>query len=431
MNYRGKVGRKLTRRDFLVTSAGAGLLLLAGCGGGQQAGTTGSVSLLLPGGDSSQAKEFWNSAVKEFEKNNPNINIEKSTVSWDAAHDEIFNRLRAGDAPDLIKVGSRWINEFAALQNGIASLDGRITSEIRGQYYPSVLDTVKSRGEIYGIPDLYSTKALIYRTDLIEEPPQTWEETVLTAQEVQKANPDIFGIGISADDHVSTVDQFSQFLYQAGGRVFDNEGKVALNSENGVRALTYYVDFYRKHKLTPNPIEYNREELPTLFKNEQIAMMFLGPWGGEPSMGLKPDNEKVPYASTLLPAGEVRATELVTDALTMSEGAANPDAAWQFLEFIATPKMQAKKDRIMGAVPMMPQETQVEPMFVKDPYWNTFVKMAEYGVPAPQPAVWQPFEAIIVEMVQRAMLGKATPEQAIEEAANSIKGENLEPRNVE
>lgn len=433
MNYRGKANHTLTRRDFLITSAGAGaglVMLAAGCGG-QQGGSTGAVSLLLSGGDSPQAKEYWDSAIKEFENNNSEININKSTIGWDAAHDEIFNQLRAGNAPDLIKVGSRWINEFASLQNGIASLDGRITPKIQGQYYSSVLDTVKSGGEIYGIPDLYSTKALIYRTDLIEKPPQTWEETVSTAQEVQKANPNVSGIGISADAHVSTVSQFSQFLYQAGGRVFDREGKVAINSENGVRALTYYVDFFRKHKLTPNPIEYNREELPTLFKNNQIAMMFIGPWGGEPSMGLKPDNDKVPYASTLLPAGEVRATELVTDALVISDGATNPEAAWQFLEFIATPKQQAKKDRIMGAVPLMPKETQVEPMFIKDPYWHTFVKMAEHGVPAPQPAIWQPFESIIVEMVQTAMLGKAKPEQAVEKAANQIKSESLEPRDAE
>src|SRR5918998_6189240 len=221
MTNRLPKARLLTRRDFLVTStgAGAGLLFLAGCGGGTSNQESGTVSYLVSGGESPQATEYWDQAIQSFEEEHE-TDIERTTVGWDAAHDEIFNRLRAGDAPDLIYLGSRWINEFASLENGVRSLEEFMTSEMKQQYYSSVLETVQSGGTTYAVPNNYSTKALIYRTDLIEEPPKTWDELVSTAQAVQNENPGMYGIGISAAAHVSTVDQFSQFLYQAGGTVF-------------------------------------------------------------------------------------------------------------------------------------------------------------------------------------------------------------------
>ena len=301
-----------------------------------------------------------------------------------------------------------------------------MTSEMKQQYYSSVLETVQSGETTYAVPNNYSTKGLIYRTDLIEEPPKTWDELVSTAQAVQNENSGIYGIGISAAAHVSTVDQFSQFLYQAGGTVFDEEGNVAFNNDTGVEALTYYTDFYLRHQVTPNPLDSNREELPNLFKNQTIAMMLLGPWAHS-SMGLEPENEEVPYTSAPLPSGERMATELVTDSIVMSSTSENQDSAWQFAQFIATPEQQAQKDVIMGGVPCMPEETEIESRFTEDPYFRTFVDMSEYGVPAPQPAVWQPFEDIIINMVQSVLLEQATPGQAVEEAAQAIRREQLEP----
>ena len=427
MTNRRPKARMLTRRDFLVTStgAGAGLLILAGCGGGTSGQESGTVSYLVSGGESPQATEYWDQAIQSFEEEHE-TDIERTTVGWDAAHDEIFNRLRAGDAPDLIYLGSRWINEFASLENGIRSLEEFMTSEMKQQYYSSVLGTVQSGGTTYAVPNNYSTKGLIYRTDLIEEPPRTWDELVSTAQAVQNENPGMYGIGISAAAHVSTVDQFSQFLYQAGGTVFDEEGNVAFNNDTGVEALTYYTDFYLRHQVTPNPLDSNREELPNLFRNQSIAMMLLGPWAHS-AMGLEPENEEVPYTSAPLPSGERIATELVTDSIVMSSTSENQDSAWQFVQFIATPEQQAQKDVIMGGVPPMPEETEIESRFTEDPYFKTFVDMSEYGVPAPQPAVWQPFEDIIINMVQTVLLEQATPGQAVEEAAQAIRREQLEP----
>jgi multiple sugar transport system substrate-binding protein len=121
------------------------------------------------------------------------------------------------------------------------------------------------------------------------------------------------------------------------------------------------------------------------------------------------------------------ATELVTDSIVMSSTSENQDPAWQFVQFVATPEQQAQKDVIMGGVPCMPEETEIESRFTEDPYFRTFVDMSEYGVPAPQPAVWQPFEDIIINMVQSVFLEQATPGQAIEEAAQAIRREQLEP----
>jgi len=276
------------------------------------------------------------------------------------------------------------------------------------------------RDEIFAIPRAFSTQALIYRTDLMEGPPETWEELVDTAKKVQEENDGIYGMGISGALHVSTISQYFTFLFQNGGTIFDDEGNVVINSPEAVEALTFYRNLYTKHKLTPNPIEYNREELPTLFQEGKIAMMIIGPWA-QPMMALEPDNDEVPYAAAVLPANE-----LVSDSIMISKDTEHPDAAWKLIEFMTSLEEQTEMDKNAGLVPILKEEAE-DPFFNEDPYFKAFVDSVEFGEAQPTPAVWEPFEEIVAKAVQQAINGD-DPQEVLDNAAQQIKDQDLEPK---
>src|SRR5690625_1176419 len=371
-----------------------------------------------PGLDQPNQMEPVEEAVARFEEANPGINVEIQTAGWDQTYQKLVTAFQGGNAPDVFYGGTRWVPAFAAMDGALPLTE--YASEKIKEYHDPLQEAVQFRDEIYAIPRDFSTQVLLYRTDLIEEAPQTWDEILAAAQKVQEENDDIYGMGISGALHVSTISQFFTLLFQNGGTVFDDDGNVVINSPEAVEALTFYRDLYTEHKLTPNPIEYNREELPTLFQEGKIAMMIIGPWA-QSMMALDMDNDEVPYGVSVLTANE-----LVSDSIMISNDTEHPDAAWKLVEFLTSLEEQTTIDIDAGLVPIQKEEME-DPYFSEDPYFKAFVDSIEFGEAQPTPAVWEPFEEIVAKAVQQAINGD-DPQQVLDDAAQQIKDQELEPK---
>ncbi len=394
-------------------------LTLAGAAAAQQV----TLHVLLPGGDQPGSQKSIKDLVQPFEKAHPNIKVQFEAVGWDSAYQKITTSLLAGDAPDVIYIGGRWIAPFSQL-GGLLPLDSYVDQAKRDSFPSGVLKGNEFKGKLMGLPVAFSTKTLYYRTDLIPTPPTTWDELLADAQKVTKDHPGTFGIGISGAAHVSTTSQFFSFLYQAGGQVFDDQGHVTLDTPAGVKALTFYTDLYTKYHVAPNPVEYNREQLPELFKQGKIAMMITGPWG-KTIMGLDPNNATVPYATAELPCGERCGGIQVGDSVVISKSTAHPDEAYQFVDYWTSLQGHTQYDLDGGLVPMVKGE-QSNAAF-QSPFWQSFLDMIPKGFPQPQPLAWEPFQTIITNMVQNVLLGKQSPEQALKAATSAIQAQKLEP----
>lgn len=383
------------------------------------------ITMLQPGLEQPNMKQATQKQIDVFEKQNPNIKVELITVGWDQAYDKLVNMFQTKTAPDVIYTGTRWIVPFANMK-GIIPIDRYFVQEKKKQFPKPLIDSETYKGKIYGVPHAFSSKVLFYRSDWIKQPPKTWNELIRIAKQVQKEHPGVYGYGVAGAKHVSTTDQFFDVLFSFGGRVFDQSGNCVLNSAQGIRALTLYADFYRKHKIVPNPIEYNREQLPILFKQGKIAMFECGPWA-RTIMGLKPENAEVPFKMALLPAGSEQHCILNSDSLVISSSCKYPEEAWKLVDFLTTLEVQSEYDRDHGLTPILIEEAKL-PEFKDDPYFGIFIKAIDTGLPQPQPAIWEPFQDIITNAVQKAFQG-TNPQTALREAVKQIKEQGLEPKN--
>ncbi|GGC84143.1 sugar ABC transporter substrate-binding protein [Thalassobacillus devorans] len=402
-------------------------LILAACSGqtGGESGGDGPVEItyLKPGADDPDTRERVQDIIDRFEEENPDIKVKLEAVGWDNAYQKLVTGFNGGSSPDVFAGGSRWMTAFADMGALLPLTD--MASEKIKEYPEALQQSSQYKDEIYAIPRAFSARSLIYRTDLIEEPPTTWEELVETAKTVQEENEGMYGFAISGAAHVSTTTQYFNYLLQNGGEVFDEEGNVTINSPEAVEALKYYTDFYTEHKVVPNPVEYNRELLPVLFKEGKIAMYVIGPWG-KSLMGVDPDNEDTPYASAPLPKGKKMANILVSDSIYVSAKTEHPEESWKFIEFLTSLEEQKEFDKSNGSLPLLTEEAK-DPFFKEDPYFSTFVDMIEHGEPQPMPAVWEPFQDVITTAVQRALDGE-DPQTVLDDAAKEIKEQELEPK---
>ena len=380
------------------------------------------VRYLQPGVDQPNLREPVEEIIAEFEAENPDIDVVLESVGWGDAYQKITTDILAGNAADLIYVGTRWIPAFAAL-GGITPLGDRVGEEKLSLFPSGLMEGQSFGGELYALPIAFSTKVLYYRTDLIDEAPGTWEELLAAAQQVTDET-DVFGIGIPGAAHVGTVQQFQNFLYQAGGSFFDDEGRVALETPEAREALDFYTSLYTEHGVTPNPIEFNREELPTLFGEGRVAMIMNGPWA-RTIAGIEPDDAETPYATAVLPCNERCGGIQGGDSLVISADSEVADAAYRFADYLTSFGPHTERVLSSGLVPMLEGQAELEEF--QTPFWEPYIAMVDQGFPEAQPLAWEPFEVIVNDMIQSVLLGQASVEDALATAAERVRDQELEP----
>lgn len=406
-----------TTKTLLLTLLLGVLLGLASVAGAQTV-----IRYLQPGVDQPNLREPVEQLIAQFEAEHPDIDVQLESVGWGDAYQKITTDMLAGNAADVMYVGARWIPAFAAL-GGIADLEGFVDDEKLSLFPSGLIEGQRFQGTLYALPIAFSTKVLYYRTDLIDEAPTTWDELLAAAQDVTD-NTDAFGIGIPGAAHVGTVQQFQTFLHQAGGSFFDEEGNVSLETPEAAEALQFYTDLYLEYEVTPNPIEFNREEIPTLFGEGRVAMLINGPWA-RTIMGYEPDNDVVPYATAELPCQAECAGILGADSLVIADNSDNKEAAYEFIDYITSFEPHTQRTLAAGLTPML--EGQAELPEFQTPFWKPFISMIDVGFPEAQPLAWQPFEQIINDMIQSVFLEEASVDEALSRAAEEIRDQQLEP----
>jgi len=341
------------------------------------------------------------------------ISVEMVMVPWGQAFDKIMTMVAGNNAPDVAYIGSRWIPHFAEI-GAITPID--VPAERKEEYFNSIWPMVTWEGKIYGIPRAFSTKVLYYNTRLFKQaglskPPQTWSELEAAAKTITE-NTDAYGFALAGEKFVSTTSQFFNLLFQNGGDVFDEQGNVIINNENGIEALKFYVNLAKYAE--EGPTAWRREELWELFAEGKVGMYVSGPWRVGAFKG------KVPFATAALPAGPrgSSASILVSDSLVVFKQSSNPDLAEKFALSLTSYERQKILDTEWGMTPMRKEETELE--FFQTPEWKTFVDMIPRGKPQPLVKNWELLEDAVTDMIQFALLNKLTPEEALDWAASKL-----------
>ena len=102
-------------------------------------------------------------------------------------------------------------------------------------------------GKIYTIPFDVSTHFLYYRSDLIPNPPQTWNEYLETArkwtQTLNPSSPTMYGASLTALAGSEQPKVFYSVMWSKGGWILDDKGKELLNLMGGrVRRMHSFID---------------------------------------------------------------------------------------------------------------------------------------------------------------------------------------------
>jgi multiple sugar transport system substrate-binding protein len=130
--------------------------------------------------------------------------------------------------------------------------------------------------------------------------------------------------------------QIEPWVYANDGRLIDRENMRFDPDQNAMEAIQFLVSLVNEHNVAPQPKLYSEMDTEDVFAQGQSAMWVDGSW----NIGYMRDNvgDNFNWGIAPVPTGPSGEGEHVygwSDFVAIGEDTDHPDAAWQFLTYLA------------------------------------------------------------------------------------------------
>ena len=212
------------------------------------------------------------------------------------------------------------------------------------RYPEAFARSAQFEGQTYGFPLTAHPQLLFYRKDLIPNPPTTWDELVEIGKQLKESHPEIAPLALyfNNDGNRQNLFIWLNFIWAAGGDIFNDDWTAAWTSEEALQATEDYIALHTVHKVTnPNSLAFVEQDARQSFQQGNSAMIPV--WWWAYSGFYNPDAStltKDQVAFTGMPAYMGRTkTYAISMPFSISTYSKNQGAAWEFLKWLSNPEM--------------------------------------------------------------------------------------------
>lgn len=392
--------------------------------------------------------EFWAAWHKAY----PNIETDNQNIDYNVLLDKLRTALLGNAAPMLVRLQILGGVEFAA-KGYLEPLKPEDVGYPTSDFWPGAMKSVTYDGTAYGIPTNNETMAFIWNAKIFkdagldpENPPATWDDVVADSKIIHD-KLGIAGYGLVAKQNVgNTPFRFMPQMWAFGGAALDESSDsptyktTGLNSPEGKAALQASYDMYVRDKSVPvSALTNTQADNQAPFIAGQLAMMIAHP---------------AEYAKMLdLASKATGADKEVADAVVanMRYGLIPKGPSRRAVVFGGSNIQMIKNEYVDGGLDVAAAKALV--CFWTSPEWSTKLawtgsnpgnlqgfrtdamkerldtikfldvttSMLPNGIPFPVvPEAPEIMNIIIPDMLQNALTGKMTVDEAAEDAAKKV-----------
>jgi len=384
------------------------------------------VSIVVAGWSSSPPEqEALDARLAAFMEANPDIQVQFVPASDFPV--QMQTAFASGDYPEVFYIDSSKLSDWA--EAGVVDI-GEDRIEGAEGFFPSLLEVFTYEGDLYCPPKDFSTMALQYNKDMfdaadLEYPTAdwTWDDLYAAAEALTDEEAGVIGLVTPAN-----LERWLPFLYQNGGQLFDEEGNIALDSEEAREALEFYLSFSENGVGGP-PSAVDAGWGGDAFGQGRAAMAMEGNWVINHLLQNYPD---LNWGVAEMPAGPNG--DKATMAFTVCYGVASnledaeAEAAWKLVNFLTNEEgNQALAEVTFGPMPVRDTASQAYlenwaartgGTLVNPEDFQAFITGADYSYPWVLPVGFQPFTDTFNAALQRAFAGQATVDDVIFESVS-------------
>lgn len=215
--------------------------------------------------------------IAGFQAKYPWITVEVTTSNYDGVNTSLRNRIAAGDAPDVAQVSDQWVATYIEM-GGLQAMDDILSAETMNDFYAAQKVGTTVDGKLYSAPWIMQPCELYYNKDLltaaeVETVPTTWADVTEAAYKIAALGTDAAGnkiYGRSLNSKLLANAGYGSLpdVWGNGGEVIDEQGNVAFNSPETVKA---YTDLQKMVMDGVAPEGLQIVDCRTLFGNGQVG----------------------------------------------------------------------------------------------------------------------------------------------------------------
>jgi len=349
----------------------------------------------------------------------------------DMANKFLIELVSGSGAYDVIMANRDGYTIPFAAAGYLEPLDDLLTDEEWNDFFPTAKKAAMWDGHIYAIPQNMCVEVFYYRTDLLEkyniDVPKNWDDMLeaakkLTIDEDNDGEIDIYGLGLKGKRYIISAFWLLDFMHQNGARVFDDNGKVVVNSPEAIEALTFMSDLLNTYGVvSQGSLNADENVLHTAFMEGSIAM--LQNWNYMYSLANNPDESKV--------AGNLEAVKVPGNVnggavcggwqCTVSASSKNKDAAKDWVAFVTTPEADIIYALEYETQPAHLSTFENEELKSKYGSWlGTLKEALDESFTVPLHPKWLEIAEVLQDAIQNTLTEKNSAEESLNEAAQEI-----------
>lgn len=417
------------------------------------AGLLLATGLIAPAMAQDVTVTFWNNwdgtrasqlrgVLDAFEVANPGIKVDNVTLTGGTSAQRMLAAVAAGDVPDLYMTGTNNVSQWANL-GALRPIDDYVARDqydLSGIFFDSSIEGSRFDGQLVQLPfKIPTTMAIWYNRELFEaagldpdDPPDSWSELEAAAAALTKREGDVItqlGLNICVSCTNTAEQPFYELLSRNNGRLLNAEATdVAFDGPEGVATLQWMVDFSQNSaggwQNAVNQFGATYAEVRPSFYQGKLAMIMDGPYLYNIMRAEAPDMlEKIGVflipTNDGNPDAEQRFLAFGVPGYGIPAGAKNPDQAWELLKFIAGDleggcaffQLQGRPDS-----PIRGCDGGLAPAIN-----DVLVENAAIVQAAVSPPTFPQVHQRVQQMVESALVGNASPADAIASAARDIR----------
>jgi multiple sugar transport system substrate-binding protein len=363
------------------------------------------------------------------------VKVELVEFPYPQLYEKLVTTFQANAATyDLLIADDPWMPKFGA-EGWLTPLDQEFGYKRDADIYPVVYDLgtwPPPRGPVppgekskpphlYAITLVGNVEFFMYRKDLVSEP-KTWDDVIANAKKVQDPKAPMFGMVMRGAKGNPVISEFTPVLLSFGGKIFDDNWKVVLNSKEAVAALKFFAKDLKQYA-PPGVENYDAAERAREVATGRAAQGFI--WPAEiTDIVENPSVSKVvgKLGYTLAPKGpgNVNGPLIGNWLLAIPKSAKNKRWAYEFILW-ATSKQVQTPYAMGGGIPFRKSVLLDAAMNKKFSFFKAMA--ASLDAPAqwrPRTQEWNAVETILGTHVNAALAGIETPEDAIAKSATEI-----------
>ena len=390
----------------------------AGSGTTDPTSTSGTVRILM---EDVPDSDIVISLLPDFNAVYPDIDVQIEKLPYDQMKDKLVASFQAPEAAyDLIVIDNSWVNDFVAagfIQPMDAQIDA-VADYDAADFFTSLTDITTVDGVRYGVPFYNYALGYIYNTDMVsaDQVPTSLDELVSLSASLTK--PDRAGLAMQPQTGYKIMEEWTNFLYSAGGSIYGADGKANLNTPEAKAALEAYIELYN-NSAPKDSLNWAFDDAFRSVSSGGSAAMVSYNWNlaalNQPDSG--------PYAGkfklAVMPGGK-SALGSWTWALPVNSAA--PDAAWTFASWLTSKPVDVQRVILGGAA--IRESTMTDPAVLSEgfgaDYYAAVTEILASAAPLTQGLMGDEMITAVGEALNAAVSGTMTVDEALAQANDAI-----------